>query len=113
MLCQQFLGSVQCFVYIVAEVLAAKHFVEVGLQQLLLYLGGDAGEDDLFAESPVSALAYFSFTEDRDELRNVFSTSFLSLLSPLIEGYDYCPLIAKVGKNKKEPFVSVRLVKDL
>lgn len=86
---------------------ASKAALEYTLQDKMK----DAGEDDLFAESPVSALAYFSFTEDRDELRNVFSTSFLSLLSPLIEGYDYCPLIAKVGKNKKEPFVSVRLVK--
>lgn len=71
----------------------------------------DAGEEDLFAESPVSALAYFCLTEDKDELRNIFSGTFLSLVLPMIEGHDYCPLIAKVGKNKKEPFVSLRLVK--
>lgn len=71
----------------------------------------DAGRADLIAGTPVSALAYFSLIEDRDELQNIFDKSFLASLLPVIEAYDYCPFVAKVGKNKKESFVSVELAR--
>ena len=71
----------------------------------------DAGHNGLISDSPVSALAYFSFTEDRDELQNIFDKSFIASLAPVIEGFDYCPFIAKVGKNKKGSYVSVELVR--
>ena len=71
----------------------------------------DAGQGGLLSGNPLSALAYFSFTEDKDELQNVFDKSFLKLFAPVIQGYDYCPLVVKVGKTKKESFISLELVK--
>jgi len=69
----------------------------------------DSGNADMFARTPVLAMGYMSFTEDRDELKNMLSGSFLSGIEPVLGESPYCPLVFKVVKDKK----GTRLLADL
>lgn len=69
----------------------------------------DAGHQDLLAVPSVFS-AYFSFTEDKDELREIFTKGALAYLSPLTQGSDYCPFIFRVTKDKKHTYLNAELI---
>lgn len=71
----------------------------------------DAGQEDLLAVVPVAFQAYFSFTEDKDMLGDIFSKKALPYVSSLAEGSGYCPVVARVFKEKKNTCISVDLVR--
>ena len=91
---------------------AVEEFVSGGALEYTLHdQMKDAGKDDLMSRTSVSSVAYLSLTEDRDHLKNVFSTKFLSQLEPLVQPYDYCPVIVSTYQERKNKgtFISVEL----
>lgn len=67
----------------------------------------DAGQTDLFAEVPLCFAAYLSFTEDKDELSEMFSRSFLKDVDHVVDGHDFCPMLFTVRKEKKNTVLDV------
>lgn len=65
----------------------------------------DAGLDDLMASSPSVFQAYFSFTEDKDFLGEVFSKSALGYVRSRTGAGDYCPMVLRISKDKKGYFL--------
>lgn len=70
----------------------------------------DAGHGDLLASEAVFS-AYFSFTEDPDSLRDIFTKEALSYIRPLTGGSGYCPFVFRVTKDKKHTALYAELVK--
>lgn len=71
----------------------------------------DAGKDDLLASSPCTSVAYFSFSEDKDGLRDILSPGFRQIVDSLTEGCDFCPLVFMTSKDKNGPEVTLELVR--
>lgn len=70
----------------------------------------DAGQQDMLAVPSVFC-AYFSFTEDKDSLRDVFTKAALSYFAPLTDGADYCPFFFRVTKDKKHTSLSAEMLR--
>lgn len=71
----------------------------------------DAGENDLLARYPSVFVSYFSLTEDKDGLRDIFSRDLLSYLSGLTEGCGYCPFVLSAVKGKKRTELHASLLR--
>lgn len=71
----------------------------------------DAGQEDLLAAVPVVFQSYFSFTEDKDMLGDIFSRKALPYVSSIVEGSDYSPVVTRVFKEKKDTRISVDLIR--
>lgn len=80
------------------------------LEYTLMNQMEDAGTDDPFAD-PFLFQAYFSFTEDKGMLGDIFSSKALPYVESLTEGYDYCPLFVKIAPEKKRTGISAELVR--
>ena len=61
----------------------------------------DTGKGDLLAQSVVSAVAYFSFSEDSSALKNIFATSFLNRFASLYQDAEIAPAVLRVVHGKK------------
>ena len=62
----------------------------------------DAGKGDILAQGTSVFVAYFSFTEDKDSLGDIFSKKALPYVNSLVEGSDYCPMVLRISKDKKK-----------
>ena len=71
----------------------------------------DAGQSDLLASVPSVFQAYFSFTEDKDFLREIFIGEALPYVLTSVGEYDWAPMVLRVAKTKKKTFISAELVK--
>mgnify|MGYP003292118258 CR=1 FL=1 len=60
----------------------------------------DTGKGDLLARKATSASVYFSFSEERSALKDLFTPSFLKLLTPLIEEAEVAPAVLSISKDK-------------
>lgn len=106
-----------CYTYVGGWVVsgsrkAIEEFVDGGaLEYTLADQMADAGQDDLLAAVPVVFQSYFSFSEDKDMLGDIFSKKVLPYISTLAEGSDYCPAVMRVFKEKKDTRISVDVVK--
>ena len=81
---------------------AIEEYVKEGtLEYTLADRMKDAGRSDLLASEPTVFATYFSFLEDKDFMRGLFSSSFFSYLSGLMEGNDFCPFVLRATKGKK------------
>ena len=60
----------------------------------------DTGKGDLLSRKATSASAYFSFSEERSALKDLFTPSFLKLLTPLVDEAEVAPAVLSVSKDK-------------
>lgn len=60
----------------------------------------DTGKGDLLARKATSASVYFSFSEERSALKDLFTPAFLKLLTPLIEEAEVAPAVLSISKDK-------------
>ena len=106
-----------CFTYINGWVISGsqaaidEYVTENVLEYSLTDKMRDAGKQNLMSDEPVLFQAYFSFNEDKDSLGDIFSKKSLPYVESLIEGYDYCPMLLKVSKDKKGSYINVALLK--
>ena len=77
------------------------------LEYDLKHYMSDAGQGDLLAEHPSVFQSYFSFTEDRSELSNIFKTTMLNDLQQLCADAEYCPFVLSVSGGKKNSSVEI------
>jgi hypothetical protein len=111
------LDDESCFTYINGWVISGsqaaidEYVTENVLEYSLSDKMRDAGRQNLLSDDPVLFQAYFSFSEDKDSLGDIFSKKALPYVNSLIEGYDYCPMVLKVSKDKKGSFMNVSLIK--
>ncbi len=61
----------------------------------------DAGQEDLLARSRASALSYFSFSEAKSSMDDIFKKSFVKSFAGLYEDAEFCPLVLAVSHSKK------------
>ena len=87
------------------EEYASGRALEYTLRQYM----SDAGQEDLLAETPSSFVSYFSFTEDKDELDNIFRKTFLKNYKDRWEGAEYAPAVLTVSGGRKNALVSLDL----
>ena len=85
------------------EEYASGRALEYTLKQYM----SDAGQVDLLAETPSSFVSYFSFSEDKDELNNIFRKSFLKSFKDRWEGAEYAPAVLTVSGGRKNAMVSL------
>lgn len=71
----------------------------------------DSGQDDFFGNEPALFQACFSLTEDKAFLNDVFSKKSLPYVKSHIDGYDYCPLVLKVSKDKKKTQLEINFMR--
>ena len=106
-----------CFTYINGWVISGsqkavdEYVTENVLEYSLTDKLRDAGKQNLLSNEPVLFQAYFSFDEDKDSLGDIFSKKALPYVNSLIEGYDYCPMVLRVSKDKKGSFINADLLK--
>lgn len=111
------LDDESCFTYINGWVISGsqaaidEYVTENVLEYSLTDKMRDAGKQNLLSSEPVLFQAYFSFNEDKDSLGDIFSKKALPYVNSMIEGYDYCPMVLKVSKDKKGSFIDVSLIK--
>ena len=60
----------------------------------------DTGKGDILSRKTSSAVAYFSFSEERSELKNILASSFISRFSPLYDQAEVAPAVLSVSKSK-------------
>ena len=60
----------------------------------------DAGKGDLLARKTSSAVAYFSFSEERSSLKDIFASSFISSFSSLFDDAEVAPAVLHVSQDK-------------
>lgn len=102
-----------CFTYIdgwvvtgsqaAVEEYASGRALEYNLKQYM----SDCGQDDLLAEEPVSFSAYFSFTEDKARLSEIFRKGFMNVSEDLWNGADYAPAVLTVSGGRKDAAVTL------
>ena len=80
---------------------------EYSLKSLLT----DTGKGDVLARKASSAVAYFSFSEERSALKEIFTPSFLKLLSPLFEDAEVAPAVLSVTQDKEGAGLGFELMK--
>lgn len=68
----------------------------------------DAGKENLLAELPAVALAYFSLTEDRDGASSCLKPALSKLLSKTMDA-EYAPVVYAVGKDKNAMVASLQV----
>ena len=96
-----------CFTYIDGWIISGsrtaidEYVVDAALEYTLADQMKDAGMDDLLARVPSVFQAYFSFSEDKDSLGEIFTKDALSVIGPYLDGIDYCPFVFRVTKDKK------------
>lgn len=91
---------------------AIEEYVSGGvLEYTLVDQMHDSGQDDLLAVAPSMFQAYFSFTEDRDFLSNVFTRNSLPYINSLVDGHDFCPMVLRVSRDKKETIITADLLR--
>ena len=73
-------------------------------------LFADAGQDDLLARRASSAVAYFSFSEDRSALRTILTTSFMNSFGSLYEDAELAPAVLSVTHGKHGMDLDFRLM---
>lgn len=101
------LADESCFAYVDGWVIsgnrqAVSEFVSgSALEYTLKDMMADAGQKDLLASAPAVFTAYFSFTEDREVLEDIFNKPMLSYLDDFLSGADYSPFVFKVLKGKE------------
>ena len=71
----------------------------------------DMGKEDLLSSVPVMFQAYFSMTEDRDLLPDVFTKKTLRYLSSLTDGSNSCPMLFRVYKEKKNTRITLDMLR--
>ena len=69
----------------------------------------DMGKEDLLSSVPVMFQAYFSMTEDKDMLSDVFSRKALTYLSSMTDGSNNCPMVFRIFKEKKNTRISLNM----
>ena len=69
----------------------------------------DAGQNDLLAQHQSVFVSYFSCTEDKAELENIFKKNMLRDLQKLCADAEYSPMILSVSSGKKNPVVKLDL----
>ena len=106
-----------CFTYINGWVVsgsqgAVEEYVSGrALEYDLKHYMSDAGQGDLLAEHPSVFLSYFSFTEDKSELLNIFRNTMLNDLQKVCGDAEYCPFVLRVSGGKKNSAVSLDIHK--
>ena len=85
------------------EEYASGRALEYTLRQYM----ADAGQVDLLAETPSTFVSYFSFSEDKDELNNIFRKTFLKSSKDRWEGAEYAPAVLTVSGGRKNALVSL------
>lgn len=60
----------------------------------------DAGDSDPLADRTSSAVAYFSFSEEKEAMKNIFASSFTDRFSSLYEDAEVAPAVLSVAKDK-------------
>ena len=66
----------------------------------LEHLLADTGKGDLLSRNTASAVVYFSFSEERQALKNIFSTSFIKRFASLHEDAEVAPAVMSVSHDK-------------
>ena len=61
----------------------------------------DAGLSDFLSGKSSAAVGYFSFTEEPDQLRNIFASSFLKLIRGLYDQVEIAPAVFSVSQGKE------------
>lgn len=80
---------------IIAEYAEGK-IAEYSLKHLL----SDAGKPDLLARKTSSAVAYFSFSEERSALKDIFTSTFLGRFNSLYDESEVAPAVLHVTQEK-------------
>ena len=106
-----------CFTYIDGWIISGsraaieEYVVDSALEYTLADQMKDAGMDNLFARVPSVFQAYFSFSEDKDSLGEIFTKDALSVIRPYVDGVDYCPFMFRVTKDKKNTVLRAQLMR--
>ena len=66
----------------------------------LKHLLSDTGKGDLLARTPSSAVAYFSFSEDKPALKSIFTSPFISRFNSLYDDAEVAPAVLSVSHDK-------------
>ena len=106
-----------CFTYmngwiISGSLKAVEEYVNgKALEYDLVEYMADAGQKDMLSSGESALVAYFSFTENVDGQKDIFSKRFAKALKPLYDGCDFSPAVFSVSKGKRGMELSFQMPK--
>lgn len=89
--------------YAAVEEYSSGRALEYSLKQYM----ENAGRNDLLAERPSAFVSYFSFTEDKEVLKDVFRKKLLEDLTAAMGDSEYCPFVLSVSGGRRNSIVSL------
>lgn len=89
--------------YAAVEEYSSGRALEYKLKQYM----ENTGRNDLLADRPAAFVAYFSFTEDKEVLKDVFRKKLLEDLTFALGESEYCPFVLSVSGGRKNSIVSL------
>lgn len=109
------LADETCFTYVDGWIItgskaAIDEYVDKGaLDYTLEEYMADSGKPSMLSEKSALAVAYYSLTGDVKKLSTDIRPDMLKVVSSLVEGYDYAPVVFTLTKEKEQMKTSVEI----